>query len=189
MNPPPAPPPHWFLGYNWLIESNSINRLLSSVGLAVEKGATEITLCLNSSGGTTDQAFYAYEILRAMPVMLTTFNLGYVQSAAMLLFMAGAKRLAVPHAQFLMHATTRGVTVPMDDHDLTFGSASVRSDDERSASIIAERTGKDIATVRKWFSGQKLRSTEFAHANNIITVAPVPFQLPAGSQFVQLAAN
>jgi hypothetical protein len=51
--------------------------------------------------------------------------------------------------------------------------------------IIADRTGKDLNTVRKWFRGQKIRDTTFAKAEGIIAeVTPVRF--PEQSQFLQV---
>src|SRR5262249_35044299 len=103
--PPKQGPIHFLLGFNLIIDRISIMRLMGTVGVALDRGAQSITICMSSQGGAQDQAFYAYELLKSSPVPITTYNLGVVQSAALTLFLAGSKRYAVPHATFLMHKT------------------------------------------------------------------------------------
>jgi ATP-dependent protease ClpP protease subunit len=102
-------------------------------------------------------------------------------------FLAGKFRFAVEHANFLLHQTVHnppaGTSYGVDqlDHSLE----SVQSDDEHAMSIVVERTGQPLKTVRRWFSRQQLRSTEFAQKHGIIdSVKPVSF--PAQSNFFQV---
>src|SRR5262249_11887886 len=112
-------------------------RLMSAVGLAIEKGAQSITLCISSNGGAPDQAFYVHELLKASPVPITTHNVGIVQSAAMIIFLAGSRRFAVPLSTFLMHKTVHnppaGASYGQDllDHSLE----SLNADDERAMAV------------------------------------------------------
>jgi ATP-dependent protease ClpP protease subunit len=184
-----APAPlHYVIGFNLIIDRISTMRLLTAVGVALDKGAQSVTLCLSSAGGAPDQAFYAYEILRTLPVRLVTHNVGSVQSAALSLFLAGHTRLAVPHANFLMHKTVFNVAAGGSfglDH-LEGSAESLRVDDMRAMAIAAERTGKDIKEVRKWFARQTLRSADFARSNNLISdVRPLEFPQPGA--FFQVA--
>src|ERR1700722_18689115 len=106
MTPAPPQQPHFVIGFNLLIDRISTMRLMGAISGAMQQNARGITLCLSSGGGAPDQAFYVYEILKTIPVEITTHNVGAVHSAAMYLFLAGSKRFAVPHANFLMHKTT-----------------------------------------------------------------------------------
>jgi ATP-dependent Clp protease protease subunit len=177
---------HWVIGFNWIIDRVSTQRLLTAIGAAFERGARSITLCISSVGGAPEQALCAYEILRALPseVELTTHNVATVQSAAMILFLAGSKRLAVPNATFLMHKTSHNTGAAGAEH-LSYGADSVRADDMSAMAIVADRTGRDLNSVRKWFSGQKLRDTNFAKAEGIITEV-TPVRIPERSQFFQV---
>jgi ATP-dependent protease ClpP protease subunit len=181
-------PPHWTIGFNWLIDRPMTQKLVTAVAVAIEKGAKEVTLCLSSSGGAPDQALYAYEVLRALPVELTTHNVGEVYSAAMTLFLAGSKRLAVPNTRFLMHRTVSTVVPPHGSDDLAFAAESIAADDVAMMNIVAERTGKEPKAVRKWFEGQRLRDTDFALRENIIQKVQ-PVQIPKGGQFFQIAGG
>jgi ATP-dependent Clp protease, protease subunit len=153
----------------------------------IEKGAQSITLCISSNGGAPDQAFYIYELLKASPIPITTHNVGIVHSAAMSIFLAGKNRFAVQHSNFLMHRAIHnppaGTSYGQDllDHSLE----SLHADDERAMAVVAERTGQPLKTVRRWFGGQQLRSTEFVEKHGIIHgVEPISF--PAQSYFFQV---
>jgi ATP-dependent Clp protease, protease subunit len=165
-----APQPvHYFIGFNLVIDRLATIRLMSAVGAAKDQGAQTITICISSVGGSPEQAFYAYEILRALPIPLTTHNVGTVQSAAVAIFMAGSTRYATPYSHFLLHETTHtsGGTSYTPEL-LAYSADSVRADDARAAAIIAERTKQDLKKVKKWLTGQKLRTAEFAKTHGII---------------------
>jgi ATP-dependent Clp protease, protease subunit len=178
----PQGPLHYFIGFNLYIDRLSTLRLMSAIGVAIEKGAQSITLCMSSNGGAPDQAFYVYELLKGSPIPITTHNVGIVQSAAISIFLAGSTRFAVQHATFLMHRTVHnpqaGTSYGQDllDHSLE----SLHADDERAMAV-----SQPLKTVRRWFGGQRLRSTDFATKHGFIHgVQPVSF--PAQSYFFQV---
>jgi len=184
---PTPSPAHWVIGFNWLIDRQSTQRLLTAVGIAIEKGARGITICISSTGGSPDQASYAYEILTALPadISLITHNVATVQSAAMTIFLAGRTRRAVKNSTFMVHRTFHNTGGPVGAEHVEYGADSIKADDVSAMAIVAERTGKDPSDVRKWFRGQKLRSTTFAMEKNIITeVRSVEF--PPSSAFFQI---
>src|ERR1700688_1331485 len=189
MNQPQGPL-HYILGFNLLIDRISIMRLMTAVGIAGERGAKNITLCISSHGGMPDQAFYAYEMLKDCPIAITMHNGGSVHSAAMTIFLSRSNRFAVPHANFLMHKTvhTPQPGSSYGEDQIAYSGDSILADDNRSMSIIAERTGQPIETVSSWFSGQQLRSTEFALEHGFIEKV-MPVQFPAQSQFFQVSVG
>lgn len=189
MNQPQGPL-HYILGFNLIIDRIATMRLMSAVAAATQQGAKSITLCISSIGGTPEQAFYAYELLKAYPIPITTHNVGAVHSAAMPLFLSGSKRFAVPNATFVMHKTVH--TPPPgssygQDH-LDYSAELINADDDRSIEIVVERTKQPIEDVRPWFSGQELRTNEFALKHGFIEKV-MPVQFPAQSQFFQVAVG
>jgi ATP-dependent protease ClpP protease subunit len=189
MNQPQGPL-HYIVGFNLMIDRIATMRLMAAIGVAAERGAKDITLCISSPGGAPDQAFYAYEMLKSYPVPIATHNVGSVHSAALPLFLAGSNRFAVPHASFLMHKTVHTPQVGTSygiDH-LDYSGSSIEADDERSIAIIVERTKQKSEIVRPWFSGQILRSTEFALEHGFIEKV-TPVQFPAQSQFFQITVG
>jgi ATP-dependent protease ClpP protease subunit len=71
---------------------------------------------------------------------------------------------------------------------LDYADDSINADDERTIAIVAERTKQPIEDVRSWFSGQVLRSTQFALEHGFIEKV-VPVQFPAQSQFFQVSVG
>jgi hypothetical protein len=62
---PPQGPQHYVIGFNLIIDRIATMRLMSAVGGAMQQQAKAITICISSIGGSPEQAFYAYELLRA----------------------------------------------------------------------------------------------------------------------------
>jgi ATP-dependent protease ClpP protease subunit len=102
--PQPQPKPY-FIGFNFFIDRLAIMKLIAAVNSTVNLQAQSVTLCISSNGGSTEQAFYAYEVLRALPVPINTINMSIVHSAANIIFMAGERRSATPESYFLFHQT------------------------------------------------------------------------------------
>ena len=86
------------------IEDDTCRKILS----AVIDGRTmydEVHLCISSHGGDIQQGLLLFDALRGLSFPITTHNLGYVNSAAVLLYLAGRPRLAVPDSSFTIHGT------------------------------------------------------------------------------------
>jgi ATP-dependent protease ClpP protease subunit len=76
----------------------------------MRNGATKVKILLSSSGGDTASAFAGYNYLHNLPIHITTYNVGTVDSAAVLLFCGGRERYALPGTRFLIHGNS--LTVP-----------------------------------------------------------------------------
>jgi ATP-dependent Clp protease, protease subunit len=187
---PPQGPQHYVIGFNLIIDRIATMRLMSAVGGAMQQQAKAITICISSIGGSPEQAFYAYELLRGSPVPITTHNVGSVHSAAVYVFLAGSQRFAVPHANFLLHKTVHSPLAGSSygSELLDYSGESIQADDQRSIAIVAERTEQTVDTVQPWFLGQQLRSTELALQHGFIH-GIMPVQFPPQSQFFQVTVG
>lgn len=68
----------------------------------------EITLFLTSSGGDVAAGFAFLDLIRGANVNLTTVALGEVDSMAIIVFLAGRRRLVGPHTTMFFHQPRRG---------------------------------------------------------------------------------
>ena len=148
-------------------------------GLAAARPDAPICLLIHSEGGNIIHAIHAYEMLRALPVELTTFNVGWVASAAALLYVAGEKRIASPMSFFVFHHVVAGTSAT---HDSTgVGTNAVEPTRYRQADIIHERTGfsEDTAIGDKlvWRDHAWGVKSGFAHCVR-------HFSLPRGSNLL-----
>lgn len=57
-------------------------------------------------GGFIDPGMAMYNFLRGIPVPVTTYNYGNVDSVATVVYCAGRRRLATPQCRFLIHGVT-----------------------------------------------------------------------------------
>jgi len=62
-----------------------------------------IKLYINSPGGLVIEGFSLVDCIRLSKTPVYTINLGASFSMALLIFMAGHQRYAMPHSQFLLH--------------------------------------------------------------------------------------
>jgi ATP-dependent Clp protease protease subunit len=62
-----------------------------------------IHLFFNSTGGSIEDGIGLYGFLRSLPLPLTVINVNIVASIAIVPFLAGVRRIALPHAKFHFH--------------------------------------------------------------------------------------
>ena len=135
----------------------------------------EITLYINSPGGSVQDGLAVYDTLRLLESPIRTVCLGMCASMGAILFLAGEKREMMEHGKIMIHDPAFG-----RNHDIGGKKpAELQSelDDlircrEALAKIIAERTGKPIddiyeVTVKDSYYNAK-EAVEFGLATNII---------------------
>jgi ATP-dependent protease ClpP protease subunit len=158
-----------FLGFNAAIDRKAAEQLIFVVNDAIRNGYKEINLCMSSIGGILDHTYYALNLLDALPVRLITWNLGNIQSAANLLFLCGVDRYATTGATFFFHQT--GYDSPntrITEPYLAEKLKAVQYDDNRSAAIVATKTGKPIQDVRGWQNTELVVDTAAAIGHGLI---------------------
>ena len=177
-----------FLPY---IDSNSVNMLLSVVNAQVRNGTKKITIVISSVGGDPASAFAAYNILRNVPAEITTFNVGNVDSAAMLIYCAGKYRYSLPNpARFLIHGTSLGpmtTSVPVESRWLESQLQQLKSLDQLIVQVIAANSNKKLSEIQAAISGQTILSAEEAKQWGIVQEIKNTFMEP-GAAFVSVNA-
>lgn len=173
---------HYYIGFHYSIDRQSVANLMTLIERAMLAKATSITLCLSSNGGAIDQGWYVYEILRGLPIPFITHAIGSVQSAAMYIFMAGHRRYATDGATFMFHPMvfSPGAGQVLRRDDLTYHVDSSDLDLSRATQTFSRESGLSAAKVRHWFTGEKIRDTQFALTNGIIhDIRPLNIQSDA----------
>lgn len=77
---------------------------------------SEMYLFLNSTGGSVEDGIGLYGFIRSLPIEVTTINVNLIASIAIVPFLAGKKRVALPHATFHFHDFEWNYAAP---HNLT----------------------------------------------------------------------
>ena len=75
------------------------------------KRATEISLYINSPGGSVDDTMAIYDTIRFVSAPVATYCIGRAQSGAAVILAAGTKgkRYALPHAKVMLHQPWGGI--------------------------------------------------------------------------------
>jgi ATP-dependent Clp protease, protease subunit len=76
----------------------------------------KINLFINSLGGQVDDGVALFGFIRSLPIEVVTVNVGMVASAAIITFLAGKQRIALPHSTFHFHDYEWNYPAP---HNLT----------------------------------------------------------------------
>jgi ATP-dependent protease ClpP protease subunit len=159
-----------YVGFNAGIDRKAAEQLVSVIANAVHQHRfAEINLCLSSIGGFLDQAYYAFNMIEALPVKLITWNTGNIQSAANILFLVGDERYATSGATFFFHQTSYDpASGKLTTAFLAERLKAAQYDDARSAAIIAAKTGRSSQDVLGWQNTELVMDTAQAIAHGLI---------------------
>lgn len=176
-----------YLAFNGMIDRKSAEQLVTMCGDAYQAGFSEITLCISSAGGYLVDAYYAFNLLEALPVRLVTYNTSTIQSAANILFLCGDERYACPGSTFFFHKTAfDGVSGQRVTEAFAMERLKlIQLDDMRTAQIVANKTAQPVERVRQWQGDELLMSSEEAVANGILHGIR-PLSVPRDALFRQI---
>jgi ATP-dependent Clp protease protease subunit len=88
------------------VTEESVSTLISEIIACVNQNKTEpITLIISTEGGSVDDMFSLYDIMKFVPCPIYTVGLGKVMSAGVLILSSGQKggRLIGKHATVMVH--------------------------------------------------------------------------------------
>jgi len=136
-----------------------------------QKRKTIITLYVTSPGGYFPLAVAFYDLIRTEGTYLKTIALGQVSSAAILIFLAGEKRLASSHTRFHVHEMIRGwdsaEQLPLSDLEKV--TAETKAEQELMCKILAEGTGlpaekwEEISRAETFLTAQQAQEYGLVH--------------------------
>jgi ATP-dependent Clp protease protease subunit len=132
--------------------------------LSAEDPRSDISLYINSPGGSVSAGLAIYDVMRLIPNDVSTLAMGLAGSMGQFLLCAGAagKRFSLPHAQVLMHQGSAGFGGTAADVEIyaeqlaRTGATMIR--------LIAQHTGKPAETIEqdslrdRWFSAEEARA-------------------------------
>jgi ATP-dependent Clp protease protease subunit len=171
-----------FLGQQ--VDDELANRICAEmVLLASEDAKRDISIYINSPGGSVYAGLAIYDVMQYVPNDIATYAMGMAASMGQFLLAAGTpgKRYALPHASVLMHQPSGGIG----------GTASdIRIQAEQMIYIkrtLAERTafhtGQTVEQIEKdadrdrWFTADQAK--EYGFVDRVIRSAlEVPSEGP-----------
>lgn len=144
-----------FLGSE--VNDEIANRLCAQILLlAAEDASKDISLYINSPGGSISAGMAIYDTMVLAPCDIATYAMGMAASMGEFLLAAGTKgkRYALPHARILMHQPLGGVTGSAADIAIQAEQFAVIK--KEMFRLNAEFTGQPIERIRGGFRSRPL---------------------------------
>lgn len=129
--------------------------------LSAEDPRGDISLYINSPGGSVSAGLAIYDTMRLIPNDVCTLAMGLAGSMAQFLLSAGTpgKRFSLPHAQILMHQGSAGFGGTAADVEIY--AEQLDRIGATLLGLIAEHSGQPVATVERdsrrdrWFTPEE----------------------------------
>lgn len=182
-----APPSMVYVSFSAEIVPHTTESLIATVTNLTNQGVKQIYLMLSTPGGSVMHGINLYNVLRALPVELTTHNVGNVDSIGNAVFLAGSKRYACPHSTFMFHGVGFDVAQQMrlEEKFLRERLDGIASDQKRIGSVIEDRTSLGKEEIARLFLEAQTKDAAFAASCGIIDEVR-DVQIPTGSSIVSL---
>ncbi len=144
------------------VDDQVANRLCAQLLLlSAEDSRADISLYINSPGGSVSAGLAIYDTMRLIPNDVSTLAMGLAGSMAQFLLCAGTagKRFSLPHAQVLMHQGSAGFGGTAADVEIY--ADQLERTRTTMIGLIARHTGQPVATIERdsqrdrWFSAQE----------------------------------
>jgi ATP-dependent Clp protease protease subunit len=156
------------------VDDRIANRLCAQLLLlSADDPRADISLYINSPGGSVSAGLAIYDTMRLIPNDVSTLALGLAGSMAQFLLCAGTrgKRFSLPHAQILMHQGSAGFGGTAADVEIY--AAQLERTSELMLRLISEHTDQPIERVRtdsmrdRWFSPEE--ALEYGMVDHIVS--------------------
>ena len=143
--------------------------------LAAEDPEKDITLYINSPGGSVTAGMAIYDTMMLIEPDVATTAMGLAASMGQFLLTAGApgKRAALPHARILMHQPSAGVGGTAAD--IAIQADMLERSKREMAELIAQHTGQDVERIvadsdrDRWFTAAE--ALEYGFIDKVISRA------------------
>jgi ATP-dependent Clp protease protease subunit len=172
-----------FLGQQ--VDDDIANRICAElVLLAAEDDKRDISLYINSPGGSVSAGLAIYDVMQYVPNDIATYAMGMAASMGQFLLCAGThgKRYALPHAQILMHQPSGGIGGTATD--IRIQAEQMLYIKRTLAERIAYHTGQTVEQIEtdsdrdRWFTADEAKDYGFVDevvrdAAQVPTAGPV----------------
>ena len=143
--------------------------------LAGEDPAADITLYINSPGGSVTAGMAIYDTMHAIAPDVSTVATGMAASMGQFLLSAGApgKRYATPHARVMMHQPSGGIGGTATD--VRINAQLIMHMKSVLAELIADQTGKSVEQIHadsdrdRWFTAPE--ALEYGFVDHVVAHA------------------
>ena len=163
-----------FLGSQ--VDDEIANKLCAQILLlSAEDPNRDISLYINSPGGSVTAGMAIYDTMKYSPCDVATYGMGLAASMGQFLLSAGTKgkRYALPHARIMMHQPSAGVGGTAAD--IAIQAEQFAHTKREMAELIAQHTGQTVEQITKdsdrdrWFTAEEAK--DYGVVDHVISSA------------------
>jgi ATP-dependent Clp protease protease subunit len=166
-----------FLGSQ--VDDDIANRLCAQILLlAAEDPTKDISLYINSPGGSISAGMAIYDTMVLAPCDVATYAMGMAASMGEFLLAAGAKgkRYALPYSRIMVHQPSGGAQGQATDIEIQ--AREILKTRQRLNEIYVKHTGQPIEEIEKKLERDTYMSAEeaqtFGLVDQVVEQRPVP---------------
>ncbi|MEV0086995.1 ATP-dependent Clp protease proteolytic subunit [Saccharopolyspora sp. NPDC050642] len=161
------------------VEDSISNQICSQLLLlAAEDPERDISLYINSPGGSVTAGMAIYDTMQLIKPDVATVAMGMAASMGQFLLSAGTKgkRFALPHARIMMHQPSAGLGGTASDIEIQAKMFSRHK--KEMAELIAEQTGQTVEKIMqdadrdRWFTAEEAR--DYGLVDHVASAANLP---------------
>ncbi|MEU7000918.1 ATP-dependent Clp protease proteolytic subunit [Nonomuraea sp. NPDC046570] len=150
------------------VDDEICNRICAELLLlAADDPHRDITLYINSPGGSVFAGMALYDMMQFVPCDVATVAMGFAASMGQMLLCAGTpgKRFALPNARIVMHQPLGGIGGTASD--IQIQAENLLYTKRRLAELIAQHTGQPLERVQadsdrdRWFTAEEAKDYGF----------------------------
>jgi ATP-dependent Clp protease, protease subunit len=158
------------------IDEDLANRICAElILLASEDAQRDISIYINSPGGSVYAGLAIYDVMQYVPNDIATYAMGMAASMGQFLLCAGTegKRYTLPHAQILMHQPSGGIGGSASD--IRIQAEQMLYVKRTLAERIAFHTGQTVEQIEtdfdrdRWFTAEQAK--EYGLVDRVIRSA------------------
>jgi ATP-dependent Clp protease protease subunit len=133
-----------------------------------QKRGSEISLYINSPGGSVDDTMAVYDTMSFIGSPVATFCIGRAESGAAVILAAGekGKRHALPHAKIMLHQPWGGVTGQAAD--IQIQAEEILKAKKMINGVLSEKTGQPIERIAAETERDRYMTSEEAKEYGLI---------------------
>ncbi|MFE6649040.1 ClpP family protease [Nocardioides sp. NPDC057772] len=149
--------------------------------LSAEDPHRDISLYINSPGGSVTAGMAIYDVMHLIPNDVSTLGMGMAASMGQFLLTAGTpgKRYVLPHTEVLLHKGSAGIGGSAADIEVQ--AARLARMTQQMLEITAAHTGQSVEQIDqdslrdRWFTAEEARDYGFVDEvlNDVQSVTPV----------------
>lgn len=159
------------------INELAVQAIFIAFNTSIQQGIEHIHMLFQSTGGTVGDSVCLYNYFKTLPIDLTIYNAGSIQSGGVISYLGAKRRVCSPYSTFMLHRAAGGGSLLTSDKLQVIADSLIMDDAHltdivRESSKLPEGVWDKLKGYDIFFNADNAVEWEVAH--EIGSFAPVP---------------